>query len=81
MFVHTIYTLICAYALLLYEFQCVFPNQLVSGYWTMTIGENSCKAGAAPMIVLITSRLLLSTVASMEKVDLSEKTHHPLSEL
>lgn len=33
------------------------------------------------LIVLITSRLLLSTVASMEKVDLSEKTHHLLSEL
>lgn len=71
MFVHTIYTLICAYALLLYEFQRVFPNQLVSGYWTMTFD----------LIVLITSRLLLSTIASMEKVDLSEKTHHPLSEL
>lgn len=71
MFVHTIYTLICAYALLLYEFQCVFPNQLVSGYWKMTFD----------LIVLITSRLLLSTVASMEKVYLSEKTHHPLSEL
>lgn len=72
MFVHTIYTLICAYALLLYEFQCVFPNQLVSGYyWAMTFD----------LIVLITSRLLLSTVASKEKVYLSEKTHHPLSEL